>query len=34
MIADLKARNAERYEDDKLKWELENAISRIYITRN
>ena len=34
MIADLKARNAERYEDDKLKWELENAMNRIHITRN
>jgi hypothetical protein len=34
MEADLKARNAERYEADKLKWELENAMHRIHITRN
>jgi transposase len=31
---DLKARNAERYESDKAKWELEYAMQRIHITRN
>jgi hypothetical protein len=34
MEANLKARNAERYEADKLKWELENAMHKIHITRN
>ena len=31
---DLAARNAARYENDEEKWELENAMKRIHITRN
>ena len=34
MEADLKARNAARYEADKARWELEYALKRIYITKN
>jgi hypothetical protein len=34
MQADLKRLNNAKFELDKSKWELEYAISRIYITRN
>ena len=33
-MEDLKARNAKRYDEDKLKWELEYGLRRIYVTRN
>jgi hypothetical protein len=31
---DLDTRNAARYEEDRQKWELENGLRRIHITRN
>ena len=34
MLADLKARNTTRYEQDKAKWELEYTMRMVYITRN
>lgn len=34
MEKDLEERNAARFEEDKMKWELENAMERIHITRN
>jgi hypothetical protein len=34
MVADLKARNAARYKEDKLAWEMETGIRRLRVRSN